>query len=407
MADVVVVGAGLAGCATALRLCRAGVEVTLLEGSPTVGGRVRTDLVDGLLLDHGFQVFNPSYPAARAVLDLAALDLQTFTSGVLVSLPGRMVRVGDPRRQPSWALPSLLAPVGSPLAKARVVAYALRAGYARPDRLRSAEDVSLADAFERAGVRGPILEQVLRPFLSGVLGEADLTTSRRFADFVLRSFVHGAPAVPARGVQAIPDQLVSRLPADTVQLERPVPDAAALQELRRTHRAVVVATDPVTAHRLLPGLGPAPRMNALTTYYHVAPHAPTSSRAIVVDGAARGPVVNSVVISNVAPSYAPGRVLVSSTVLSGHADAESAREVRRHLALVYDTSVRDWEQVATYVLPHALPAVPAPFELRHPVALGEGLFVTGDSRDTPSQQGALVSGRRTADAVLEALHARH
>jgi phytoene dehydrogenase-like protein len=58
LADVVVVGAGLAGLACARRLTRAGVSTTVAEAGDGVGGRVRTDRVDGMLLDRGFQVHN-------------------------------------------------------------------------------------------------------------------------------------------------------------------------------------------------------------------------------------------------------------------------------------------------------------------------------------------------------------
>lgn len=400
VADVVVVGAGLAGLAAARHLHQAGLEVEVHEAADAVGGRVRTDIVDGMLLDHGFQVFNPAYPEAQRVLDLAALDLQPFAAGVLVALDDRLHRVGDPRRLPSWALSSVLAPVGSPLAKARLAAYALRVGYGSPDRIRAASDTSAADALVRAGISGPLLESVLRPFLAGVLGEGELETSRRFVDFILRSFVRGTPTVPAGGMQAIPEQLAARLPSGCVRLGSPVRD---LVTARRGARAVVVATDPVAAATLVPSLG-TPRMRALTTYYHLAPEPPTRERAIAVDGTGAGPVVNSVVLTNAAPGYAPGRTLVSSTVLGSPVDE---RELELSLSRIWRAPVHRWELVRTYDVPRALPSLTAPLELRRPVALGDGVFVAGDHRDTASQQGALVSGRRAARAVIEELRASH
>lgn len=41
-----------------------------------------------------------------------------------------------------------------------------------------------------------------------------------------------------------------------------------------------------------------------------------------------------------------------------------------------------------------------PTDLRRPVALGGGLYVCGDHRDSATLDGALVSGRRAADAIL-------
>lgn len=394
---VVVVGAGLAGLAAAIHLCAAGVPVRVLEAGDAVGGRVRTDEVDGLLLDRGFQLYNPSYPEGRRMLDHDALDLHAYVAGVVVAEGGRRHRLADPLRQPTWAPASALAPVGSPVAKARFAAYAVRAATRPVRELLAGPDATTDLALTAAGVRGPVLEQVVRPFLAGVFGEGELVTSRRFADLVLRSFVRGTPSLPARGMRAIPEQLAARLPAGTVELGGRVDDVESLSGAR----AVVVATDPVTAAHLT-GL-PVPPTNALTTFYHLAPQAPSELGALHVDGERTGLVVNTSVISNVVPSYAPGRHLVSSTVLGSRDDAATEREVRTQLARIYGGPTTGWELVRTYAIPHALPAMLPPLDVRRPVRLRPGLYVAGDHRDTASIQGALVSGRRAAAAVLQDL----
>ena len=393
-ADVIVVGAGLAGLACAHDLIAAGVPTRVLEASDAVGGRVRTDAVDGLLLDRGFQLYNPSYPEGRRLLDHAALDLRAYRAGVVVTLDGRRHRVGDPRRVPSWALSSALAPVGSPLVKARLLRWALDVVRQGPEAVLAGPDTTTALALARRGIHGPALSRVLTPFLSGVFGEGELQTSRRFADLVLRSFVLGTPSVPAAGMGAIPHQLAAALPAGTVELGSPV---RAVEDLRA--RAVVVATDPATAGGLT-GL-PAPRCNALTTYYHLAPSEPSDQPALHVDGHRRGPVVNTSVISRVAPGYASGgRHLVSTTVLGAAGSSDEERAVRDQLALVYGADTRHWEFVRRYALPAALPAMPPPLDTEQSPRLRDGLYVAGDWRDTSSQQGALLSGRRAARAVL-------
>ena len=406
--DVVVVGAGLAGLAAARTLTRAGHQVTVLEAADAVGGRVRTDVVDGLTLDRGFQLHNPSYPEAERVLDHAGLDLRPLTAGVVIALESGTARLADPRRRPGWALTSAASSVGSPVEKARFAAYAVRCALQRPERLLAAPDVSAAEALASAGLSGPLLERLIRPFLAGVFLEDRLLTSRHFLDLVLRSFVRGTPSLPARGMQAIPDQLAAGLPDGAVQLNCAVHSVGA-GVVRHdggttTARAVIVATDPSTAGVLLPGLD-VPTSHDVTTWYHLADVDPRvwldGEPALVVDGCSSGPLVNSTVLTHAVPEYATdGRVLVSSSALGHRGDRTDERAARHHAARLYGIDPARLTHVATYPVLNALPAMSVPFRVRRPVRVGSGLYVAGDHRDTSSIQGALVSGRRAAAAVI-------
>jgi len=393
--DAVVLGAGLAGLACTRHLSAAGVDVVLHEAADTVGGRVRTDVVDGVLLDRGFQVHNTGYPEAQRVLDHEALDLQPFAAGALVRYGDRLHRVGDPRRVPTWALSTTLAPIGSLQDKLLVAVSAVRAGLGSADRLIEAPETTTYDALRARGFSDAVIDRFLRPLLSGVFLEDQLSTSSRFFDLVWRSFVRGTQCVPSAGMGAMPQQLADGLPAGVLQLSSPV------QELP-TARAVVVATDPFSAGRLLPELD-VPDMNGVVTHYHLAPEPPVAEAAIVLDGERSGPVANTVVMTNAAPSYATGRVLVSSSVVSGDADEPV---VRAHLARLYGVDTRGWEHVARYDVTAGLPSqVPPMGRFRKSVRIRDGVFVCGDHRDSGSIQGALVSGRRAATAVLQELRA--
>jgi phytoene dehydrogenase-like protein len=433
--DAIVVGAGLAGLSAARRLAAAGREVLVLEAAGAVGGRLRTDSVDGYLLDRGFQVLNTAYPAL-AGLDLDRLDLQPFVKGAAVHHGGRVHRLVDPRpgrlraggrtgRAPGAGGPTGWSAIGekatsslraardlaaSPLLGARdlaaLAAFSAWCGWAPPKVLAGAADLPAGELLSLAGVSDEAVERFLRPFLAGVLLDLDLETSGRFLRFVWRSFARGQLAVPAAGMGALPAELARPLPAGSLRLGIRVAAVTAAgvapvggEEIRA--RAVVVATDATTAATLLAGLDP-PSWRGVTTFYHSVPAGPASEPILHLDPEHCDLVANSVAISAAAPSYAPaGRTLVSTSVVGPRRHEPGlARRVAARVAELHGLDRTELEPVGVYPIDRALPAATPPWRLRHPVRVAAGRYVCGDWRDTPSIQGAMVSGRRAAQAVL-------
>ncbi|WP_374539455.1 NAD(P)/FAD-dependent oxidoreductase [Micromonospora aurantiaca (nom. illeg.)] len=404
--DVVIVGGGLAGLAAARRLHRAGVPWRLLEAGDRLGGRVATDRVDGFLLDRGFQVLNTAYPRLTGLVDVGTLTMGWFTSGVLVRRGDRLERLVNPLREPTGAPGTLTAGIGSLTDRLRFATLA--AGYATVPvgRLLDTPETSAEKALRRAGLSDAIIEELLRPFLSGVLLDRELATSSHVLAVVMRSFARGRIGLPADGMQALPKALAAPLPAELIELNTPVTDVAPgrvrTPSGEITCRAVVVAVDPPAAATLLPGLSKV-RMHAYTTYYHRTDTAPLDEPILLLDGDRRELIANTVVVSRAAPTYAPdGQHLVATSVVGPQAPPEPV--IRRELDRLYGRSAADWTHLTTVAVPDALPAAPPPQgRLRKPVALGDGLYVAGDHRDSPSIQGALASGWRTVGAVLAEL----
>ena len=184
------------------------------EAGDAVGGRVRTDVVDGMLLDRGFQVHNTGYPEAQRVLDHAALDLRRFVSGALVRVGDRLHRVGDPRRVPGWAPATVAAPIGTLPTRCASALSAVRAGARRPDRLLDAPETTTAQALRDRGFSPTVVDRFFRPFLSGrpARGRAgDLQPLLRPGLALVRP--RQRSACPPRGMGAIPQQLADRLPS--------------------------------------------------------------------------------------------------------------------------------------------------------------------------------------------------
>lgn len=404
--EVVVVGAGMAGLTCAVELTGRGIGVVVLEASDAVGGRIRTDQVDGMRLDRGFQLLNPAYPALAGLVDLAALDLKAFGAGVVVASGGVRSVLADPRRSPLDVGGAFGSATGSLLEKARFASYLSTTALGTSHRVKARPDVAWGEALNAAGVSGRLRTSVLEPFLAGVLAEDSQQTSRVFVDLLLRTFARGTPSLPAGGMQALPQQVADTLPPGTVRLgERVTSVTGSGVDTEGGHvaaTAVVVAADPLTAAELTGT--PAPIMRGLTTYYHRAETSPASRPMLHVDGDRDGPILNTGVVSDVAPSYCRAGALVASTVLGAAHDEELAQVVRDQLARIYGVPTADWELVATYPIRAGLPAMLPPLNLRQPVDLGGGLYVAGDHRDTASIQGAIVSGRRAAAAVAGPLH---
>ena len=412
--DVVVIGAGLAGLAAARELTVAGRDVHIIEASDYFGGRVRTDYIDGLRLDRGFQLYNPSYREGARILDLEALQLRQLSAGLIVNIDRKQFRIGDPIREPSWVLDGLQAPVGSTLEKIKFAKYAAKValGSMKIDEVDQRSDAFLTFAFGKK-----MTNRLLRPFLAGVFLEDDLQTSKRFLDLALRAFVRGTPGVPANGMGAIPEQIAAQLTHGTIHLNTKV--TSVQNGLIQTSdgpiaaRSVIVATNSRQAQTLIPTLE-SPRTNSVTTFYHLAdcePHDLTDGRStLIVDGLryesanidSSRPLVNSVVLTHAAPSYATdGRVLVSSSMLGMHDNSKSELSARKHLAQLYGVPTDGWTHVATYAIPDALPKMSTPHEMAKSSRFGDGLYLAGDYRNVSSINGALMSGRAAVTALIE------
>jgi phytoene dehydrogenase-like protein len=408
---VVVVGAGLAGLACALHLSEAGVPVRLLEASDGVGGRVRTDVVEGFRLDRGFQVLLTAYPETRRVLDYAALDLKPFLPGALVRREGRFHELSDPWRRPSRLVSTLLCDVGTLADRLRIARYRARVRSGSLSALFSRPETTALGRLRGEGFSEPMIDAFFRPFFGGVLLDRGLSASSRMLDFVFRMMAEGEVALPAEGMGAIPEQIARRLPEGAVRLGARVasltPREVRLESGETTAaRAVVVATEGPEAARLTGQLA-APASRSATTLYFAAGRAPIAEPTLILDGNGRGPVNNLCFPSQVAPSYAPaGAALVSASVLEGPDGPEALEPAARaQLTEWFGAEVERWRLLRTYRIPHAQPdqTPPALEPVERPVELAGGLFVCGDHRDTASLHGALVSGRRAAEAVGRAV----
>ncbi|MGW1720760.1 NAD(P)/FAD-dependent oxidoreductase [Streptomyces sp. NPDC002156] len=440
-ADVVIVGAGVAGLAAAHRLTSAGVTTAVLEAAPYVGGRMATEKVDGFRLDRIGQLLSTSYPELRLTPGLDALVLRPFAPGVLVHSDGRRHRAGAPLSgggargalgavralasapRPARAarsprpVASVGARTGAPLAgavggavdQARLGAALGRLAAVPVQRLLARPELPAARALANRGLPARTIEGFLRPLLAALLCDPELTTSSRCADLALRAFASGRLCVPEGGAETLPELLARTLPPGTVHTGVRVTSIATNLVTTADHgelrcRALLVATDARAAADLLPGLR-VPDFHPVTVVHHTTDEPPETGAFLLLDADRRGPVAHTSVISRVDPSRSPaGRPLISSTVL-GTPPQDVDTAVRAHLSRLYGMSTTRWETLAVHHTAEAVPAMRPPHDLRRPVRLLAGLYVCGDHRDTSTVQGALHSGHRAASAILTDLGA--
>lgn len=385
---ILVIGAGLAGLSAAVTLQKAGKEVKILEASDRPGGRVTSDLLDGYILDRGFQLINANYPEIK-VLDLInEIDFITAPRDVLVSLEDRIVALGDPRSNP---LSAFNRSTGTLLEKAAILRYFATT----PSSSRSIEE-ELLDAGT-----GNLYHRVLRPFLEGVFLAPPSLVSAVTGREIIKSFINGKSGIPRKGVATFSQALADRVQQiDYLDVVEAL-DGTTVRTQSKEHRseAVIVATDVTTAAQLL-DLRNVPRTVGSTTWYHSVEDAPIDTANLIVDGLDRGPVINSIIISKVSRDYAPkGRELISTTTLQ----PVSESEVRRHLSVIWGTSTTNWELIAKYEIASSLPLFGLQQEKVVSSRICENVYIAGDFRSAPSQNGALLSGRRAAKELLKNL----
>ena len=382
-AEVLVVGAGLAGLSAAITLESAGVDVMVIEASDRAGGRIASDVINGFICDRGFQLINAKYPALQELDVIKEIDFIPAPRVIEVAIGDRRHPIGDPRQLPWTALNKATGTVPEKLALLRFIVGKAKAGQSIGEALRNT---------------GTCYDRVLRPFLQGVFLTDPDNVDAIYGHSIIKSFVSGKPGVPRNGVGELPKALAKRVSNIVYNTRVDRIDLTSVHTNNGTYTAdkIVIATDATTATQLL-GLTEVPRMAGCITWYHAVSQNPSGSGRLVVDGQRRGPIINTVVMSDISANYAPsGQHLVSTTTELNVTESD----VRRHLAVVWGTGTHDWQFIAKYEIPAALPIHNVGRALSQSMKINEHHFVAGDHRSVPSQQGALFSGRLVAQLLL-------
>ncbi|MDP1588613.1 MAG: FAD-dependent oxidoreductase, partial [Prosthecobacter sp.] len=275
-------------------------------------------------------------------------------------------------------------------------------------------DTETEDYLREFGFSESMIDRFFRPFFGGIFLEKDLRTSAAMLHFLFAMFDRGGSALPAHGMQSIPNQLAVALPPGSLRLNAPVSAVRAGEVtldsgevLHANH--VIIAVSEEVAHRLLPQTGaPAPLPSRSTTsLYFATDDLPPGDPILHLDGDGRGPVNSVTFLSRISPHYAPpGQHLISAAIIGSPCSTELEQVVREQMRRWFgEKVVAKWRHLRTYQIRHAQPEGrqlklgAGPLD----AVIEPGLYRCGDWCEDVSINGALLSGRRAGAEVMRAL----
>lgn len=409
-ADVIIVGGGIAGLNCARHLYRQGVDVLVLEADDDIGGRIRTDTVDGFLLDRGFQVLQTAYPELENSLDLRALNLKPFDPGVIIRKNGRFRILADPIRAPRYLLHSLLSGIGTVSDKLRVMRLFWRLYQDGPKKFLAQKDMKTVTYLNNLDFSNDMIQSFFKPFFAGVSLDPDINVSSRVFNYLLYMFARGQACLPEAGMAAIPRQIASTLPNKRIETRARVQtiseNTVILEDDRRLNsKTIVLATDAGETGRLLGESNTVPYFSEYCVYF-AAEKPPLPHNMLMLNGTDKGPVTNLAIPSQAAEQYAPpGQTLIAAVVIgiSEISENDLLDQVFIQMQDWFGKAVDKWLHLKTYhilrALPDQRPPQPIPFEASPQIH--RNIYACGEYRSVPSIQWALFSGRKTAESILK------
>ena len=403
---IIIIGAGIAGLTCAKYLKDRGIQSLILEASDGVGGRVRTDIHDGYLLDRGFQILLTAYPESQRLLDYEALDLKAFKSGAVIrdNQHNDFSIMANPFKEPAKIWSSLTSNIGTFADKVRVLRLILD-NYNVQEEVFGKQGIQTIDYLRDYGFSDKMIQQFFKPFFGGVFLENELSTSSNFFRYIFGKFYEGNAVIPARGIEQIAKQIEKMLYIGTIKLNTKVVkidgNRVYLDSGDKLYgEKVILATDGFHADKIL-GKSTERKFNSTTCTYFSADRSPLKEKMLVLNPNRASSIHNLSVPSDIAPYYAPmGKSLISVSTQGYHMKDENelAKNIKQELTTWYGKEVDTWQHLKTYHIPQALPNFDKSQNDKN-LKISEILYQCGDATAYPSLNAAMATGRKVAEMI--------
>ena len=401
-----IIGGGISGLTAAYYLQKAGLNYQIIEATDRVGGRIKTDVINGYRLDRGFQVFLTAYPEAKKILNYEALNLKAFDPGaVLLRSGGKVDYIGDPLRQLSSLWPTLTTSAASVLDKFKILSTKTALTGKTIEEIFASEEKTTLEVLQNDyGFSNTIINEFLKPFYAGIFLENDLSTSRRMFDFVFKMFSEGEATIPALGMEEIPKQIASHL--DTSKIMYNTKATSIHGNTITTDDGQMILADHIILATEATGLSKDyaainVQYRSTTNLYFSATRKPYSQNAIALNGDSKALVNNMVCLTNTSSHYAIKGHLISVSLKEG-IDSNQTNlidKVKNELS-EWIPSAKDWKHIKTYNIRYALPNQ-THINNANLISVNNKVTVIGDHTMNGSINAAMKSGRLGAERVIE------
>lgn len=399
---IAIIGAGVSGLIAAMNLEKHGYKPSIYEASDRVGGRVKTDYIDGLAYDHGFQVLLTEYPAAKKYLDLELLDLVYFRPGSVIFYENSKDTIGDPLRDISLLLSTIFSKIGTLSDKIKILKLRNEIKKKSLDDIFRAEEKTTLQYLKDFGFSDQVIENFFHPFFTGIFLENQLVTSSRKFEFVYQLFSMGSAAIPSKGIQAIPNQLSAKLKQTQFHFNTPVKQVnntslSLLNGDEAKFDYVIIAAE---AAKIIPNLPDLQEWKSVENLYFEVENKVIDSTIIGLMSNQLKSLVNNIHYSN---SLINNHYLLSVSVVKAHelSNQELINQVIKELEHIAKIRVVEFKKL--YRIKNALPKMQSVSYMlpKSETQLKENIFLAGDHLANGSLNAAMLNGESAALAVIE------